>query len=111
MRLLELQPHFFVLKTDYGEDGERRYFHHIDDFNKATGMRFLCPKCFIENGGEIGTHQLIVWFANHGAPQGWNVVGTGYNDISFVPPGLTSIQAVGGCAVHIQITNGEVINA
>lgn len=48
MRLLDLDPSF--LKRDSDVD-----YHRVASIAEADGVQFLCPKCFVENGGAVGT--------------------------------------------------------
>jgi hypothetical protein len=79
----------------------------------ADGIMFLCPKCYQANGGPVGTHVVICWFAGKvdgsldPKPGRWNPGGTGIDDLTFVGPGATSVQLVGGCNWHGFVTNGE----
>lgn len=55
LRLIDLEPHTLEEATPEGwrEDGE---------WANAVGLRFLCPKCFIENANsDIGVHSVICW--------------------------------------------------
>jgi hypothetical protein len=80
----------------------------------AHGVSFLCPKCFATNNGPIGTHSVICWFegkvpddADPG-PGRWNPVGTGLDDLTFVPGKKSkSVALQGGCAWHGFVENGS----
>lgn len=124
MRLIDLQPQFlrhFVADAspNHGRtlpDGAIQWGGFpVDYFNKsddgpagADGIEFLCPKCFIENGGPAGTHRIHVHFAegktpatiglnSEGQTVRWSVRGTGYNDLVISP----SILLQGpGCGWH-----------
>jgi len=43
---------------------EGRTYHLTQDITleNAHGLQFLCPKCFEENKGPVGTHSVICWF-------------------------------------------------
>jgi hypothetical protein len=87
--------------------------------SKADGIEFLCPLCFRNNGGDIGTHVVVCWFSHipqqdpetgkdiSPTPGRWNPGGTGLEDISFIPPGSTSVALRGGCNWHGFIENGH----
>lgn len=115
MRLLDLDPHFLR----HEERGDETFFVDVPTLNEAQGIRFLCPKCFAENGGAEGTHQVICWSRSRGTPEDarpgpgrWALDGTGYADLSLNadPPGTArSVQLHGGCAWHGFITNGEAV--
>ncbi len=58
----------------------------------AQGIWFLCPACFLKNNGPIGTHAVLIWFANRGVPEEaepaprWSFVsGTGFHDLTLSP--------------------------
>lgn len=86
-----------------------------DKLEGADGVCFLCPKCFAENGGSsVGVHSVICWFVGRVPPEltpgpgRWNPSGTGLDDLTFVPPGATSVQLTGGgCGWHGFVTNGN----
>src|SRR5437870_5677116 len=62
------------------------YIVDADTLADAQGVWFLCPKCFVENGGVVGTHSCQVTFAGRGVtksqgvqgspPPRWNVSGS-----------------------------------
>lgn len=80
---------------------------------EADGVDFLCPKCFAANGGPVGTHRVICWFAGRvpddatPGPGRWIPSGTGLDDLTFVGPNAASVLLQGGCAWHGFIRNGE----
>ena len=87
------------------------YLLEVESLAAAQGIRFLCPKCFRDNGGAVGTHGVNVAFKDRGVPHNaytglprWNVSGSGYADLSITP----SVLVVVGCGWHGYITNGEV---
>jgi hypothetical protein len=110
VKLTDLEPQFLAIDTS-------KSYRHVDSLAEAQGIMFLCPKCFAANGGNIGTHAVICWFTGvpldvSPSPGRWNPSGTGYHDLSFVPPGATSVQLLGdGCRWHGFIQGGEVTNA
>lgn len=89
---------------------ETEVFNHVETLAEADMMSMLCPKCFRDNKGSVGTHSVMVWFAGGNAPKEhnkgvrWKASGTGFSDLSTTP----SIQLLGGCAWHGYITSGEV---
>lgn len=112
IRLTELEPQFIKYeKTANGEVIDPRNI----PIEQAQGLWFLCPKCFAENKGAVGTHACEVSFTNRGVlpeqgshnkkgePVRWNMSGTGLHDLTLTP----SILLEGGCAWHGYITNGE----
>ncbi len=111
MKLTELEPRFLTIASE-------RRDKYTDDIAQADGIMFLCPKCFVENGGNVGTHSMICWFNGRSIPAEkkpgpgrWNPSGTGYEDLSFVEPGATSVLCKGGCEAHFFIRNGEIVPA
>ena len=62
MKLTKLEPQF-IRFTSPG--------HHslVGTLNEAQGVKFLCPKCFTKNGGNVGTHSIMVWFRDRGVPE------------------------------------------
>lgn len=130
MRLTELDPQFYRYETrreiglfsDGGNVVERGhdavYFPKVDRIQDAQGVMFLCPKCFAENGGEVGTHRVVCWSRSRGVPDSaqpspgrWTIDGTGYHDLTLNgdPPGnARSVQITAGCMWHGHVTNGEV---
>lgn len=113
MRLSELKPE---LLTRHIEDGHIIYRTAIS-LADADGIQFLCPKCFAQNGGPVGTHSCICWFEGKvpdtakPGPGRWKPSGTGIEDLTFVPyegQPLVSVLLNGGCAWHGNIMNGEV---
>lgn len=123
MRLIDLEPkwidhysdetHGFIRERDActdvhyspGEEspGETTLSH-------AQGVLFLCPKCFKENEGPVGTHSVLVWFSGRGVPEyvepkaRWGASGSSLADLTTTP----SILIRGGCGWHGFITAGEV---
>lgn len=108
MRLTDLEPQFLTVTDE-------RTFHYVDEIGVAHGISFLCPVCFQKNNGPVGTHSMICWFNGRGVPDSinpgpgrWNPSGTGYNDLTFVGPGATSVLLTGGCNAHFHIVNGQI---
>lgn len=115
MKLIELDPQF--LRYEEREDGT--YFVNVLTIAEAQGIRFLCPKCFVANGGPVGTHGVICWSRSAGVPEKarpgpgrWAMRGTGPADLTLDadPPGTQrSVLLTGaGCGWHGFVTNGEV---
>ncbi len=85
----------------------------VETLIDAQCIMFICPKCFIPNGG---AHYVEVTFADRGVLPGmgihnskgedvrWKVSGTGYGDLTTQP----SILIEGGCQWHGFITKGEI---
>lgn len=103
-------------------DDEREIITGLQDgfefepyFELAHGLFYLCPKCFAQNGGAVGTHRVLNWFANCGVPDDadpkpgrWIPAGTGLDDITFVGPQAASVLLTGegGCRWHGYVKNG-----
>lgn len=109
MRLRDLKAKFYRLGTPDG-----RLLRPTRFLAKAHGVQFLCPKCFLANGGEVGTHSVMCYFAGRGVPDDvqpgpgrWNPSGSGLDDLTFVPPGSTSVLLTSGCHWHGFIVNGD----
>lgn len=107
MKFAELEPAFYRHRE---EDG-RELHVPVDKLEDAQGVMFLCPKCFVENKGGVGTHHMMCWFSKRGVPNHvtpkpgrWDVSGTGLEDLTLSP----SVLIIGGCGWHGFITNGEV---
>lgn len=99
--LVELEPQWIV-STD---EGLRR----VDTIAEAEGIMFLCPKCYLDNGGSVGTHAVICWSPKAPAsvppgPARWTMTGTDYGDLTLSP----SIQITSGCMWHGFVKDGEV---
>jgi hypothetical protein len=107
MRLAELEPEWVT-------DGWAKGFRRTDDFAEAQGIIFACPHHFQKNGGLIGTHSILIWFAERDVPADcepkhrWKVAGgSSFDDLTLSPS--INLQ-VGGDADewHGFITNGEI---
>jgi hypothetical protein len=110
MRLSQLEPRFYkiVRPNDLRQE--------VDTLAEAQGLIFLCPKCFAENGGAVGTHSVLCWFLGRGVPDSeepgpgrWEALGTGVDDLTF-RAGSSSILLTSGCRAHFFIRDGEVIS-
>jgi hypothetical protein len=107
MKLIDLEPQF--LKTN--EDGTLH--HYVDSIKEADGIRFLCPLCFKNNKGSVGTHGCICWQPHvpqniSPKPGRWYFDGTGYDNLT-LRNGSSSILLNGdGCKAHFFIKDGEV---
>jgi hypothetical protein len=108
LKLAELQPRLLR----YAPKDGHIYHETVDTMAEAQGMILLCPKCFVTNGGEVGTHSVICWFVGRGVPDDavpgparWGASGLSLADLSLNP----SVLLKGGCGWHGFITNGEVV--
>lgn len=109
MKLTDLEPTFLKHAPQDGQDISIMDVPMLE----ADGIQFLCPKCFIENKGSYGTHSVRCWSPKipqtfDPKPGRWNLVGTGFQDLSLVA-GSSSVLLTSGCMAHFLITNGEVI--
>ena len=128
MRLLDLEPEWVA---DYKTD-PRSYRRHDDvasgyqhpepddwppltriSLTQAQGVMFLCPVCFVKNGGPVGTESVLCYFRDRGVPDDavpgpgrWNVTGTGFDNLTLSP----SVNVDKG-HWHGFIRNGEIVNA
>lgn len=112
MKLTDLDAEFLRM----GEaPGSLRTVHSLDE---AQGVEFLCPLCFVKNGGRQGTHHVICWSRSRGVPDEvtpgpgrWKMDGTGLHDLTLnadPPSGMRSVHLTGGgCGWHGFVTNGE----
>lgn len=114
MRLSQLDANF-IYELDV-KSGSFMYDNPIcPSLEQAQGIMFLCPKCFVTNNGEVGTHSIICWFKDRGVPDDmdpkpgrWIPQGTGIEDLTFIGPGAASILLTGeGCGWHGFIKNGD----
>lgn len=113
MKLTELQAIF----VRHERDGIREYMPKVDTLAEAQGVMFHCPKCWLANGGPIGTHRVICWSRSRGvedfvhpAPGRWRLDGTGLEDLTLnaeKPGGARSVQLLGGCKWHGFVDNGD----
>ncbi len=134
MKLIDLEPRFIRYETkqelrdfivgdhetwqERGQPVEKRltdceYHIYVDKLAEAQGIMFLCPKCFEQNKGIVGTHSIQVTFdgrnvlshegvQNKEGPVRWQVSGNDYNDLTIQP----SILLLSGCGWHGYVTNG-----
>ncbi len=135
MRLLALEPQFLrhEIHTDtwqrivgppetWHERGEpledvtgpRDHHVYVDTLAEAQGVTFLCPKCFLANGGPKGTHSIVCWApvvpqTVDPKPGRWELVGTGFADLT-LRAGSSSVLLTdaAGCRAHFFVTNGEI---
>lgn len=92
-----------------------RHHREVDTLAEADGLRFMCPKCFADNAGPVGTHLVMCWFVGRvpddemPGPGRWTPIGTSLDDLTFVPSeGRShSVLLTSGCRWHGFITNGR----
>jgi hypothetical protein len=104
VKLIDLEPTFLQIVGP----GRRL---RIDTL-PADGLMFLCPKCFLANKGNVGTHSVCCWQPHVPqtelpTPGRWSLVGTGYHDLTLVA-GSSSILLTSGCHAHFFIRNGLI---
>lgn len=95
--------------------GPAEYIPTVDTLAEADGVMFLCPKCYAENGGPVGTHSVICWFVGKVAdqvdpkPGRWTPTGTDLHDLTFVPSAgrSHSVLLTGACGWHGFVTRGD----
>lgn len=136
MRLVELDPRFVRYESRVGTwtrtvgdplfykpgdpteevTGPQVWTIPVETLADAQGIWFLCPACFVKNGGAVGTHSVDVTFADRGAtddqgshnregrPVRWRVSGIDFASLTLQP----SIDLTPACTWHGFITNGEV---
>src|ERR1700743_1835317 len=108
-----LRPELEAQFMRYEERDGGIYHAHVETLAEADGIFFLCPKCFAENKGNIGTHGVICWFVGkvpeHAEPKPgrWNPSGSGYDDLTFVAPGAFSVLLTSGCNWHGFVKQGS----
>ena len=126
MKLTELDAKFYrremqertrTLRRDDGMTeevtGPCEVYIPVETLAEADGVQFLCPLCFKQNGGPVGTHWVHCWFVGkvpdgtEPGPGRWNPSGTGLHDLTFVPLGAVSVQLLSGCRWHGHVRNGE----
>jgi hypothetical protein len=115
MRLTDLEARFVTYNVGPSEEHwpkGRPSISYVETLQEAHGVWFLCPKCFAANGGKVGTHMVGCYFVGkvpawaEPGPGRWNPSGTGLHDLTFVPPGATSVLLTGGCGWHGFVSNG-----
>lgn len=106
MRLSELEPEFLKLC-----DPEGKSYRTDATFEDCDGLFLLCPVCFKNNAGRVGTHGIICWKPHvpqtiQPTPGRWPQTGGGFENLTLTP----SIFLTGpGCGAHFFITNGEIV--
>jgi hypothetical protein len=108
MRLIDLQPEFWRRTDD-------THFERVSSIADADGLWFLCPKCFRQNNGSVGTHGVLCWKPTvpqtiSPGPGRWNMEGTGFDDLSLVA-GSSSVLLTSGCRWHGFVRQGDVTDA
>lgn len=99
----------------YERTASVEYISIVEALVEADGVMFLCPKCFAENAGPVGTHTVICWFVGKvpddvdPKPGRWTPTGEGLSDLTFVPSAgrSQSVLLTGGCGWHGFVVNGD----
>lgn len=114
--VIAAKPHGPYADDDtYERIGPAKYLVTVDTLVEADGVMFLCPKCYAENSGPVGTHSVICWFVGKVTddvdpkPGRWTPKGTGLYDLTFVPSAgrSHSVLLLGDCGWHGFVSNGE----
>lgn len=128
VKLLDLDPQFLKRVFRHCERGptedrtcifvhdqpkDHEEWHHVDAIADADGVQFLCPVCFTKNGGPVGTHSVICWRPRVPSdvcpkPGRWELVGTGYADLSLVAGSSSVLLQDAPCKAHFFVTNGQI---
>lgn len=114
MNLSELEPRF-LSAPEFDEDG-RETSRYVDSIQDAGGIRFLCPVCFRNNGGAVGTHGIMCWNGTVSQkfsprPGRWDMSGTGFHDLTLTGAHSNSNSIAltnARCGAHFHIKNGKI---
>lgn len=96
--------------------GEQIYLPYVDNLAAAHGVWFLCPKCYLNNRGPVGTHRVICWFYGRVSddvepkPGRWlpSPQSTGLGNLTFIAHKLSnSVLLTAGCKAHFFVTDGR----
>ena len=106
MKLTELEAEFVQLTSQKGS------FRRVESLADAQGVLFLCPKCFADNKGPVGTHSVICWFRGVSpeidpAPGRWQATGTSMDDLTLSPS--VWLSGEGGCGWHGWVKQGDAV--
>lgn len=106
MRLRELKAKF--IKRD-----DSRSFREVETKAEADGVMFLCPVCFKENNGPVGTHSIICWEPSvpqdtEPVPGRWTMQGNGIDDLTLVAASSSIFLQKAPCKAHFFVRNGEI---
>lgn len=109
MLLRDLDPQWLAPERD---DEGRLCWREVATRAEAQGIMFLCPKCFMENRGPIGTHAVVCWSPEvppefKPGPGRWRLEGESYDVLSLVA-NSSSVQLVGGCNAHFFVRAGRI---
>ena len=101
-----------VYKHPVIEDGHE-VWPRADSLEDAAGVMFLCPACFAENRGPVGTHGVMCWSPRVSQdyvprPGRWKLVGVSIDDLSLVAGSSSVLLTGGGCGAHFFVTEGRI---
>ena len=115
MRLADLNATF--LSYPHTTDGCIQGFNRVDGIEKAGGVQFLCPACFLKAGRtDVGVHSVICWVEGvsqeyRPRPGRWKLVGSGLHDLTLGPvaeKGASSVQLRSFCQAHFWVKDGQI---
>ena len=104
------------LKPRFVKRDDDTHFHNVDTIGGADGVIFVCPKCLIANNMKRpGVHSILCWAPSvpqttSPTPGRWNLVGSGFDDLSLVA-GNSSVLLTSGCLAHFFVQNGQIVMA
>ena len=105
MKLADLEPKLYRL-TDDGR------LHEVETTAEAGGVMFLCPGCFVQNAGNVGTHSILLRIDAKGEGPRWAASGSTVADLTLKPSVNVHADRNRGPRAcpgwHGFITNGEV---
>jgi hypothetical protein len=106
VKLLELEPRLLKITA---EDS----WHEVESIAEADGICFLCPVCFVQNKGNVGTHSIICWKPHvpqmqTPGPGRWELIGTSLADVTFRAGSSSVFLTTAPCKAHFFVRNGEI---
>ena len=110
MWLTDLEPKFYGMP-------EGDSWQEVPYIADARGVHFRCPKCYVENGGPVGTHAIVCWspavpLTVPPGPGRWEIHGTGFRDLTLRNPAKSDSVALtdeGGCQAHFFVRDGQIL--
>ncbi len=113
LTLVELRAQ--LLGVPYYNERGNVVYPHVDNLNDAHGIRYLCPKCFEENSGSVGTHGIVNFDPSisqefRPTPGRWNLIGTGLDDLSLINESSSIAMTGEGCKAHFFVSFGKISN-
>jgi len=96
------------------EHSEHEWQVPTENIAEADGVAFMCPKCFLANGGSVGTHWVLCWRPRVPAdvapkPGRWEFVGTMLDDLTLTAGSSSILLSGPGCGAHFWIERGAVV--